>query len=263
LKRNFFILNRLIVWTIVIICILCGCENTSSVAQGTGYNNTKICWGLKKIEGKQPQIPSLWADMLKCYNGYYLGDTQSKVMYLTFDEGYENGYTSQILDILKKTNTPAAFFVTGPYIDKEENLIKRMVNEGHIVGNHTVNHPSMPDKSNEILINELGEMDNRFYKLTGNHMKFLRPPMGEFSERTMALSKEQGYKSIFWSVAYADWDVNCQRGREYAVSSVTKQFHNGAIILLHAVSVDNANGLEEIINCAKDMGYTFKSLEDL
>lgn len=259
MKRHFFTLA-------VFICaavVFSGCGKTSSVTQGTGYDNTKIGWGLKKVEGSQPEVPSSWQDMLKKYNSYYLGNTSEKVMYLTFDEGYENGYTAQILDVLKETKTPAAFFVTGPYVKTQAELVKRMADEGHVVGNHTVNHPSMPDVSDEELKRELSDLDEMYYKLTDKHMTFMRPPRGEFSERTLALTKDMGYKSIFWSIAYADWDVNSQKGTEYAVKQVTSQFHNGAIILLHAVSADNANGLEQIINTAKEQGYTFKSLEDL
>lgn len=233
------------------------------VAQGMGYDGTKIGWGLKKVENSQPEVPERWKEMLKKYDGYYLGNTNEKVMYLTFDEGYENGYTAKILDVLKKTNTPAAFFVTGPYVKNEPELIKRMVKEGHIVGNHTVNHPSMPDLSEEEIANELTELNKSFAELTKENMKFMRPPMGEFSEKSLAAIQKNGYKTVFWSIAYADWDTNNQKGVDYAVEQVTKQFHNGAVILLHAVSEDNANGLEQIINIAKEQGYTFKSLEDL
>lgn len=259
LKRHFFI----IISIFCVLALLCGCGNTSSVNQGSGYDNTKIGWGLKKVQGSQPEVPSSWQEMLKKYDSYYLGNTTEKTMYLTFDEGYENGYTAQILDVLKKTNTPAAFFVTGPYIKTQSELVKRMADEGHVVGNHTVNHPSMPDVSDEVLKKELSDLDGMYYDLTKKNMKFLRPPRGEFSERTLALSKEIGYKSVFWSVAYADWDTNKQKGTENAIKQVTSQFHNGAIILLHAVSSDNANALEQIINIAKEQGYTFKSLEDL
>lgn len=265
MKRRVFIL-LLIPMLLLSACVSRGGEegDTEQVAQGTEYDNTKIGWGLKKVKGEQPEVPAQWQELLKRYDGYYLGNTTEKYLYLTFDEGYENGYTAQILDVLKKTQTPAAFFVTGPYLKTEGALIKRMVEEGHIVGNHTVNHPSMPDvASDEKLRAELQELDDSFFELTGKHMQFMRPPRGEFSERTLALTKELGYKSIFWSSAYADWDVQKQRGTEYAVQQVTEQFHNGAILLLHAVSKDNANGLEEIINRAKQQGYTFKSLEDL
>ncbi|MBQ7953139.1 MAG: delta-lactam-biosynthetic de-N-acetylase [Clostridia bacterium] len=258
LKRLFFFL----VCSAMLIS-LCACGATDMVSQGMGYDNTKIGWGLKKVENSQPEVPESWKEMLKRYDGYYLGNTNEKVMYLTFDEGYENGYTAKILDVLKKTNTPAAFFVTGPYIKNEPELIKRMVEEGHVVGNHTVNHPSMPDLNEEEITSELVGLNDSFKELTGQDMKFMRPPKGEFSEKTLAAIQKNGYKSVFWSIAYADWNTNNQKGVNYAVEQVTKQFHNGAVILLHAVSEDNANGLEQIINIAKEQGYTFKSLEDL
>ena len=258
-------MKRLFLFLISIFCVisLCACGNTDMVVQGTGYDTEKIGWGLKKVENSQPEVPIVWKEMLKKYDGYYLGNTGEKVMYMTFDEGYENGYTAQILDVLKKTNTPAAFFVTGPYIENEPELIKRMVEEGHIVGNHTVNHPSMPELSEEQLTKELYELNEKYNNLTKQNMTFMRPPKGEFSEKSLAATQKNGYKSIFWSVAYADWNTNSQKGVDYAVEQVTKQFHNGAIILLHAVSEDNAKGLEQIINTAKEQGYTFKSLEDL
>ena len=247
----------------VLLLPLWGCNDTDMIARGMNYDGTKIGWGLKKVENSQPEVPEKWKEMLKQYDGYYLGDTSEKVMYLTFDEGYENGYTAKILDVLKKTNTPAAFFVTGPYIANEPELIKRMVEEGHIVGNHTVNHPSMPDLSESEIENELYKLNDSFAKLTNQNMKFMRPPKGEFSEKSLATTQKCGYKSVFWSVAYADWDVTNQKGTAYATEQVVKQFHNGAIILLHAVSEDNANALEQIINTAKEQGYTFKSLEEL
>lgn len=259
MKRHFLVLT-----TLIFTVFLAGCSNDmSSVAGGTGYDTAKIGWGLKKVENSQPEVPESWKQMLKKYDGYYLGNTSEKVMYLTFDEGYENGYTAQILDVLKKTGTPAAFFVTGPYIKTEGELVKRMTDEGHIVGNHTINHPSMPDISDEEIKNELTGLDDMYFDATGKHMSYMRPPRGEFSEKSLALTKGLGYKSIFWSIAYADWDVNSQKGTEYAVEQVTKQFHPGAVILLHAVSADNANGLEQIINTAREQGYTFLSLEDL
>lgn len=253
---------------LLLLCVLfgfslCACGNADMVVQGTGYDSTKIGWGLKRVENSQPEVPDEWQQMLKKYDGYYLGNTGEKVMYLTFDEGYENGYTAKILDVLKKTGTPAAFFVTGPYIDKEPELVKRMVDEGHIVGNHTVNHPSMPDLTEDGITKELSQLNEKYFKLTNQNMTFMRPPKGEFSEKSLAATQNNGYKSIFWSIAYADWDTNNQKGVDYAVNQVTKQFHNGAIILLHAVSEDNANGLEQIISNAKQQGYTFKSLEDL
>lgn len=258
MKRFFLLL-----FGAILLFSMCGCDKSAIVAKGAQYDDQKIGWGLKKIEKSQPEVPESWKEMLKKYDGYYLGNTDEKVMYLTFDEGYENGYTSKILDVLKKTNTPAAFFVTGPYIEKEPELIKRMVNEGHIVGNHTVNHPSMPDVADDKIRSELSTLNEMFNTLTGQNMKFMRPPRGEFSERTLAITKDNGYKTIFWSIAYADWNTQKQKGVDYAVNQVTNQFHNGAIILLHAVSQDNADGLEKMIKNATDQGYVFKSLEDL
>ena len=246
-----------------VVFSLAGCNGSDMVAKATESRSTKIGWGLKKVENAQPEVPDSWIQMLKKYDGYYLGNTKQKVMYLTFDEGYENGYTGKILDVLKKTNTPAAFFVTGPYIKNEAELVKRMVDDGHIVGNHTVNHPSMPDLSESEIQKELGDLNRLFYDVTKQNMKYMRPPRGEFSEISLETTKKCGYKSIFWSIAYADWDTNMCHGGQYAVDKVTKQFHNGAIILLHAVSKDNAEGLEEIINTAKNQGYTFKSLDEL
>ena len=258
MKRLFLILL-----CVVALTSMCGCSNTDMVVQGMDYDNTKIGWGLKKVENSQPEVPDSWKELLKKYDGYYLGNTDEKVMYLTFDEGYENGYTAKILDVLKKTNTPAAFFVTGPYVEREQELIKRMVAEGHIVGNHTVNHPGMADISENEITEELTKLNEEFKKITNTDMVYMRPPRGEFSEKALATIQRNGYKTIFWSIAYADWNTDNQKGKDYAVNQVTKQFHNGAIILLHAVSEDNAEGLEEIINIAKQQGYTFKSLEDL
>lgn len=237
---------------------------TKSVNEGTNYDNEKIAWGLKKNEGKAPEVPEEWAELLRRYDGCYIGDTNKKYLYLTFDEGYENGYTPQILDVLKKNNVPAAFFVTGSYMEREQDLIKRMTDEGHIVGNHTLNHPSMPDVATEAqLKKEIYNLDDMYYEITNKHMKYIRPPKGEFSERTLAISKKCGYKTVLWSSAYADWDVNVQKGEEFAYNSVMKYIHNGNIILLHAVSADNANALERIIKDCKNMGYEFKSLDEL
>lgn len=234
-----------------------------SVTAGTAHENTKICWGFRKIKNAAPEVPQSTAELLKRYDSYYIGDQSKKELYLTFDEGYENGYTPQILDVLKETGVPAAFFVTGQFITEQPQLVKRMTDEGHIVGNHSVHHPSFPDTDDEKLKQEITGLNEMYYKLTGKNMTYLRPPKGEFSERTLAISKELGYKNIFWSSAYVDWDVNKRIGAQSAAEKVTSQYHNGNIILLHAVSKDNADGLKTMINQAKNEGYTFKSLDNL
>ena len=224
--------------------------------------NKKYGWGLKKNKNAPPDIPSYITDVLDKYGAVYK-DCEPRSLYLTFDEGYENGYTAKILDVLKKTEVPAAFFVTGPYIKNEPELIKRMVSEGHIVGNHTINHPSMPNVLDiEKLKNEIVGLSESFTELTGEKMSFFRPPMGEYSERTLSLTQDLGLTSVFWSFAYKDWDVKNQKGEDFAYKQIREGVHDGAILLLHAVSEDNANVLERVINDLKQKGYRFKSLED-
>ena len=222
--------------------------------------NNKQGWGLKKNKNAPPDIPKETIELLKKYGGIYKSD-EEKTLYLTFDEGYENGYTSKILDVLKENKVPAAFFVTGPYIKKEAELIKRMAQEGHIVGNHTVNHPSMPDISDDKIKKELEELSKSYYDLTGKEMKFFRPPMGEYSERTLDITSKMGYTNVFWSFAYKDWETNNQKGTGYAYNQIMDGVHDGAILLLHAVSKDNAEILDKVIKDLKVQGYTFKSLD--
>jgi len=200
--------------------------------------------------------------MIHTYSGIYMSDTP-RSLYLTFDEGYENGYTEKILDVLKENNVPAAFFVTGPYLEKEEALVRRMVNEGHIVGNHTVHHPSLPQvESTEKVKEEILGLQTLCKEKYGVDMKFFRPPRGEYSERTLKITEDLGYTSVFWSFAYKDWDVKAQKGTEYAYEQIMKGVHDGAVLLLHAVSKDNAEVLDRVIKELKSKGYRFKSLED-
>jgi len=228
----------------------------------TNLSNKKISWYFNK--GKDHAKPTISKDLKEVadkYGAIYLDESDEKIIYLTFDEGYENGYTGQILDTLKEYNVKATFFITGPYFKKEEELVRRMVEEGHTVGNHTVNHPSMPEVTdNEKLEKELLDLDRQFYDLFGISMKYVRPPKGEFSERTLALSKNLGYTSVFWSFAYKDWETNNQKGTDYAVNTVINGLHPGEVMLLHAVSKDNANALPIIIEKAREMGYEFGEL---
>lgn len=227
-------------------------------------DNTGSGWGFVKIKGSKPSIPKKTQELFQKYDTYYMDPREEKVLYLTFDEGYENGFTAPILDTLKKCEVPAAFFITGSYFDREQGLVKRMVEEGHIVGNHTENHPNLHKLSDpEKMRAELTELDDKFYNMFGQHMKYMRPPEGEYSERVLALAKDAGYKTMLWSFAYKDWERDVIRGSQYAFDAVTPYLHSGCIILLHAVSQDNADALEDIINYAKEAGYVFKSLDDL
>lgn len=211
------------------------------------------------------EAPRESSSFLKENSAYYLGDTSSKVLYLTFDEGYENGHTEKILDILKENQVPAAFFVVKPYITQQPELIKRMVTEGHIVGNHSVHHPSMAQiHDKEKFAAELKGVEDAYREITGQDMpKFFRPPMGKYSKDSLKMTKELGYKTIFWSFAYKDWLVNSQPSESYAIQKMNKGTHPGSIMLLHAVSETNAKVLDEVIKTLKNDGYEFKSLNDL
>lgn len=205
------------------------------------------------------------APMLKKYSAYYLGDTSQKVIYLTFDEGYENGYSAKILDVLKENNIKAAFFVTTPYINSNKELVKRMVREGHLVCNHSTTHPSMASiKDVEKFKKEFLGCEKAFKDLTGKDMpKYFRPPMGKFSELSLNRTENLGYKTIFWSFAYRDWEPASQPSHELAKKTIMERVHPGAVYLLHAVSKTNTEVLGDVIKDLKSKGYTFKSLDEL
>ena len=228
------------------------------------YSNELLRWGISRrgyneIPDADPGAPEL----LRKYGGVYLGDTSQKKIYLTFDEGYENGYTAKILDVLKENNVNAIFFITGPYLKEHEDLVRRMVEEGHEVGNHTVHHPSLPSLDDKKIEEEILELDKAFYEIFGKKMKYLRPPKGEYSERTLAITKQLGYTNLFWSFAYDDWHRDRVRGKEYAYEKVMNNLHNGAVILLHAVSKDNADALDMIIKGARERGFEFGDVNEL
>lgn len=226
-------------------------------------DDTANGWGLKKNEGAAPSVPKSITETLSKYGAVYMGGRE-KAIYLTFDEGYENGQTEKILDILKETNTPAAFFITGGYIDSEPEIVKRMTDEGHIVGNHTNSHPSMPSvKDNKKLADDILKLNEKYEKLCGKEMKYFRPPAGEYSERTLCLTNDMGLKTVFWSFAYVDWEKDSVKGGDYAYSHIMPYLHGGEIMLLHAVSKDNADALKQIITDAKEKGFVFLSLDEL
>lgn len=222
-------------------------------------------WGLHfSSPGVSPQGP-LSAEALKKYDAAYMGDGDEKVLYLTFDAGYENGYTEKILDILKKHNAPAAFFLVGNYIEKNEDLVRRMVSDGHMVGNHTMHHPDMskitdPEKFRE----ELTALETLFLETTGKEMpKFYRPPQGCYSEENLINAQNMGYRTVFWSLAYADWDTDNQPNASAAMEKLQSRVHNGAIILLHSTSATNAEILDELLTKWTSEGYRFEILDNV
>ena len=219
-------------------------------------------WGYRKIPNARPEFTAGQIKDMEENNCIHMGK-EDEGIYLTFDEGYENGYTASILDTLKEKNVKAAFFITGPYLRDHEDLVRRMVEEGHIVGNHTENHPSLPTVQNdETLKKELSILSDAFYEKFGQEMRYLRPPKGEYNKRTLSLTKDMGYTNVFWSFAYEDWEQNKSRGKAYAYEKVISGLHGGAVILLHAVSKDNADALGDIIDTAREKGYVFRSLDE-
>ncbi|MGM9988459.1 MAG: delta-lactam-biosynthetic de-N-acetylase [Bacillaceae bacterium] len=251
--------KRLMIW---IVCIgLLGITVPTFA-----YSNQEYGWGTAPPRNEvQPDAGPVYNKLLQQYDGAYVGEKDKKIIYLTFDNGYEReNYTTLILDTLKEKKVPAAFFITGHFIEHNPQLVKRMVEDGHIVGNHTFHHPALPQVDDAKLKEELRLLKDAYTKLTGkSEMKYMRPPEGRFSERTLALAKEEGYYHIFWSVAFLDWNVNSQRGAQYALNSVIARIHPGAIVLLHSISKDNVDALGSIIDTLLLKGYEFKSLDDL
>lgn len=199
------------------------------------------------------------------YDCYYIGDISKKNIYLTFDEGYENGYTGPILDVLKKQNVKASFFVTKHYVKTNPDLIRRMVEEGHLVCNHTATHPSMAQIKNQDKFNkEITDLEKAYEEVVGKPMpKYFRPPMGKYSELSLYYTKCIGYKTIFWSFAYYDWEPKRQPSPEAAMKQILKKTHNGGVFLLHAVSKTNANIMDSVITEWKKEGYEIKNLDEL
>ena len=222
-------------------------------------------WGLSfPKEGSSP-VGNATSDFLAQYNACYLGDTDKKVIYLTFDCGYENGCTEAILDALKKHNAPAAFFIVGTMLETAPDIVRRMAQEGHIVGNHTRHHPDMSAISNqETFQKELEELAALYRETVGEEMSmFYRPPQGKYSEENLRQACALGYKTVFWSLAYVDWYVNDQPSPEQAYAKLLPRIHNGAIVLLHSTSATNAAILDDLLTKWEEMGYTFASLHEL
>ena len=192
----------------------------------------------------------------------YDTNSKEKVLYLTFDCGWENGYTAKCLDVLKEKKVPAAFFCTLDHIKSTPDLIARIINEGHIIGNHSAKHADFTEISRQKMADELLECDNYLRENFGYATSFFRFPEGAYNENALELINSMGYTSVFWSCAYADWDVNAAKGGNYAFEKVTSRLHPGAIILLHSVSPDNAEALGRIIDFARQNGYEFKALTD-
>lgn len=255
------------IWISITLTIICMgmITNAFTLVYATADEPTFHFGFQKSRNGKLPSIDAEgFKSIMEKYGAIFLGDPKKKNIYLTFDNGYENGLTGQILDTLKAKKVPTIFFVTGHYIQTQPELLKRMVAENHLIGNHSWHHPNMTIISDKRMRSELDRVKQAVASITGvKEMPYMRPPSGTFNERVLAFTKEMGYTNVFWSIAYKDWDVNAQRGASYAYDKVIKQLHPGAIILLHATSKDNANALGDIIDQARQQGYKFARLDQL
>ena len=264
MKKIRIYISILLIVSILLTGILITRNNKAIEASASSnLSNKKIGWGIKREKDhKRPDVGKENKELMEKYNGIYIGNENKKYIYLTFDEGYEAGYTEKILDILKENDVKATFFITAHYLNTAEELVKRMVNEGHIVGNHTVNHKTLPEISDKEIEEEVMGLHQAIYEKTGYEMKYIRPPKGEYSERSLDATNKLGYTTVMWTFGYMDYDENKQKGTEYAKKIILDNLHNGEIMLLHGNSKDNANILDEIIKSAKAEGYEFKSLDE-
>ena len=241
--------------SVIIISALC--FNISAVEV---YN-----WYCKRTKDHSKPPLAEEFEFIGSYSGHYIGLTDEKKIYLTFDAGYENGNVAKILDVLKENETPAAFFVLSNLICTNTDLVKRMADEGHLVCNHTSKHKDMSKiNDKESFEKELKALEDIYKEKTGREMaKYFRPPEGKFTKQTLEFANGMGYKTIFWSFAYADWDNNSQMSESAAKAKILDNIHSGAVILLHPTSATNAAILEDVIKELKDLGYTFGTLDEL
>jgi peptidoglycan-N-acetylmuramic acid deacetylase len=261
-KKRAMIMLAVAAMVVVAVCVLfvSGGNEPKPVSVSADSN-----WGLSFPEEGKMTVGNASVEYLKHYDAYYAAGSDEKDIYLTFDAGYENGCTEPILDTLKKHEVPAAFFLVGNYLSTNPHLVKRMVKEGHIVGNHTFSHPDMASiATEEAFRGELSKLEKMYTEVTGEKMqKFYRPPQGKYSESNLKMASEMGYKTIFWSLAYVDWYESEQPTKDEAFDKLIPRIHPGAIVLLHSTSRTNAEILDELLTEWEEMGYTFKSLNEL
>lgn len=222
-------------------------------------------WGLGFYEKGKPPTGMANAEELAKYQAYYLGDSTQKKLYLTFDAGFENGNTEPILEALKKHHVKATFFVVGHYLETAPELVKRMVEEGHTVGNHTYHHYDMSKISDPSSFEkEIKSVEEKYKEITGTEMvKYYRPPQGKYSLQNLSMAKDLGYQTFFWSLAYVDWNQDAQPTREEAFEKLMERVHPGAIVLLHNTSSTNAEILDELLSKWEAEGYEFGTLHEL
>ncbi len=231
----------------------------------SAVSDTVLNWYCKRNKEHRKPICDPSMEWIENYQGYYVDKRQEKVVYLTFDAGYENGNVEKILDVLKEKNVTGAFFILNHLIVSQPDLVRRMSDEGHIVANHTAHHKDMTQINDiESFKEELDMLNALYFETTGKELaKFYRPPEGKFDERSLSFAAQLGYQTIFWSLAYADWDNDKQPSAQSAMNTLLTYMHDGAVILLHPSSATNAAILGEFIDTLKEQGYRFGTLEEL
>ena len=260
--RRFLKENRRLLLTLAAVFGVCAvlpslAERPQAIETGS--------WGLSFRQEGQPPVGNASPEALRAFDAVFRQDTGEKVLYLTFDAGYEAGYTASILDTLKKHDAPACFFIVGHYLETAPELVKRMADEGHLVGNHTWHHYDMSKIAEEAKFREeLQKVEDGYKAITGQELpKLYRPPQGIYSEENLKMAQALGYRTVFWSLAYVDWDRDAQPTREQAFSRLIPRIHPGAIVLLHSTSQTNAQILDELLTKWEALGYRFAGLDEL
>lgn len=258
------IMKDRVIRTCFIVGLLMSCVLQFSLySQATTLSNEMIAWGFRRGENhEQATLDTKAEKVIRDYNGISIGNKNSNKIYLTFDCGYEAGFTESILNTLEENDVKATFFITGHYLNTASDLVKRMIEDGHIVGNHTVNHKCLPNINDDEIKEEVMNLHNAVFEKLGYEMTFFRPPKGEFSERTTKVIQDLGYTSVMWSSAYDDWDKEKQGREEYGKKKILDNLHNGCVLLLHSTSEDNCKILDSVIKEAKNMGYEFKNIDE-
>jgi len=266
MRKKYLYIFGVIVISIVIFNIVSVVTKKQAVSTSSGaienLSSKKIEWGIKRNDKhEQPDLGATNKRIIDEAKGIAMGNKESKKVYLTFDEGYEAGYTEKILEVLKQNEVKACFFITAHYVNTSAELVQKMIDEGHTIGNHTVNHKSMPSLNLEQIKSEVMNLHTAVYEKFGYEMKYIRPPKGEYSEKSVAYCNSLGYIHVMWSFAYDDWNEKKQGREEYAKKKILDNIHNGAVILLHGNSKDNTNVLDYCIKQIKQMGYEFATLD--
>lgn len=253
------IIRHFCAFLLLLVCIV----QFSLYSQANTLNNDILAWGFRRGENhEQSTLDTASEKVIKDYDGIAMGNKESNFIYLTFDCGYEQGYTEKILDVLKENNVKATFFITAHYLNTSSDIVKRMIEEGHIVGNHTVNHKCLPNLSDEEIKKEIMDLHNAVFEKFGYEMKYFRPPKGEFSQRVIDIVTKLNYTTVMWSSAYDDWDNEKQNREEYGKNKILDNIHNGCVLLLHATSKDNSIILDDVIKKTREMGYEFKNINE-